>query len=75
VRHAIRARHYSRRTEQAYVDWIRRYIIFHNTKQVPECGDRVGMAVCISGGADLPRSAVRAAVLVSPARVSRAAGA
>ena len=29
VRHAIRTRHYSRRTAQAYVDWIRRYIAFH----------------------------------------------
>jgi integron integrase len=29
VRHAIRARHYSRRTEVAYVTWIRRYIGFH----------------------------------------------
>ena len=29
VRHAIRARHYSRRTEEAYVYWIRRYILFH----------------------------------------------
>jgi len=29
VRAAIRTRHYSRRTEQAYVDWIRRFIVFH----------------------------------------------
>jgi len=29
VRHAIRLRHYSRRTEEAYVHWIRRYIVFH----------------------------------------------
>jgi integron integrase len=29
VRDAIRARHYSRRTEEAYVVWIRRYIVFH----------------------------------------------
>jgi hypothetical protein len=29
VRTAVRLRHYSRRTEQAYVDWIRRYILFH----------------------------------------------
>jgi site-specific recombinase XerD len=29
VRDAIRARHYSRRTEVAYVAWIRRYIGFH----------------------------------------------
>jgi integron integrase len=29
VREAIRVRHYSRRTETAYVTWIRRYIGFH----------------------------------------------
>jgi integron integrase len=29
VRDAIRTRHYSRRTEEAYVYWIRRYIVFH----------------------------------------------
>ena len=29
VRDAIRTRHYSRRTEVAYVTWIRRYIGFH----------------------------------------------
>ncbi len=29
VRAAIRTRHYSRRTEEAYVYWIRRYIVFH----------------------------------------------
>jgi integron integrase len=29
VREAIRVRHYSRRTEEAYVHWIRRYIVFH----------------------------------------------
>lgn len=30
VRDAIRVKHYSYRTEQAYVDWNRRYILFHN---------------------------------------------
>ncbi|MFZ2491379.1 MAG: integron integrase [Thermoanaerobaculia bacterium] len=30
VREAIRTRHYSRRTEDAYVQWIRRYILFHH---------------------------------------------
>jgi hypothetical protein len=34
VRAEIRARHYSRRTEEAYVHWIRRYIVFHG-KQHP----------------------------------------
>jgi len=32
VRHAIRTRHYSPRTEDAYVHWIRRYIVFHEKK-------------------------------------------
>jgi hypothetical protein len=36
VRHAIRARHYSPRTEQAYVHWIRRYILFHGKRQPAE---------------------------------------
>lgn len=35
VRTAIRARRYSVRTEQAYVSWIRRYILFHG-KQHPK---------------------------------------
>ena len=29
VRAAIRARHYSLRTEEAYVQWIKRFIFFH----------------------------------------------
>ena len=32
VRAALRARHYSRRTEEAYVAWIRRYIFFHGKR-------------------------------------------
>ena len=32
VRRAIRLRHYSRRTEEAYVTWIRRFIVFHNKR-------------------------------------------
>src|SRR5262245_36447128 len=32
AREAIRLRHYSRRTEQAYVGWIRRYILFHGKR-------------------------------------------
>ena len=35
VRNCIRRRHYSIRTEQCYVDWIKRYIYFHK-KQHPE---------------------------------------
>lgn len=29
VREALRPRHYSRRTEKAYVGWIRRFPLFH----------------------------------------------
>jgi integrase len=38
VRHAIRTRHYSRRTEQAYVDWIHRYIAFHRMTHPAQLG-------------------------------------
>src|SRR5262245_47551511 len=38
VRHAIRARHYSRRTEKAYVHWIRRFIFFHGKRHPSEMG-------------------------------------
>src|SRR3989449_9805730 len=38
VRDAIRARHYSRRTEEAYVGWIRRFIFFHGKRHPAEMG-------------------------------------
>jgi hypothetical protein len=38
VRAAIRTRHYSRRTEKAYVAWIRRYILFHGKRHPLEMG-------------------------------------
>jgi hypothetical protein len=38
VRLAIRARHYSPRTEKAYVAWIRQYISFHGKRHPDELG-------------------------------------
>ena len=38
VRAAIRLRHYSRRTEEPYVGWIRRYIVFHGKRHPLEMG-------------------------------------
>jgi site-specific recombinase XerD len=38
VRGAIRARHYSVRTEKAYVAWIKRYIFFHDKRHPAEMG-------------------------------------
>lgn len=32
VRHRIRLKHYSLRTEQAYCDWIRRFVVFHGKR-------------------------------------------
>ncbi len=40
VRMAIRTRHYSRRTEESYVDWIRRFIVFHGKRHPAEMGER-----------------------------------
>ena len=38
VRHAIRARLYSRRTEKAYIVWIRRFILFHGKRHPATMG-------------------------------------
>src|SRR5882762_7068819 len=38
VRDASRARHYSRRTEKAYVGWIKRYIFFHAKRHPVDMG-------------------------------------
>jgi hypothetical protein len=36
LREAIRYRHYSYRTEQAYVEWVRRYVLFHGKRHPAE---------------------------------------
>ncbi len=38
LRRAIQVRHYSRRTEQAYLAWIRRFIVFNGTRHPRELG-------------------------------------
>ncbi len=38
VREALRLRHYSYRTEQSYVLWIKRYIFFHNKRHPKDMG-------------------------------------
>ncbi|ADE14437.1 integron integrase [Nitrosococcus halophilus Nc 4] len=40
VRQAIRVRHFSIRTEQAYVAWIKRFILFHQRRHPLEMGER-----------------------------------
>ena len=38
VRHCIRARHYSFRTERTYLHWIRRFVVFHGRRHPREMG-------------------------------------
>ena len=38
VRSAVRLRHFSPRTEESYVGWIRRYIVFHRKRHPQEMG-------------------------------------
>src|SRR5213083_3768399 len=39
VRDVIRRKHYSIRTEQAYVDWIERFIIYHKKRHPAEMAE------------------------------------
>jgi site-specific recombinase XerD len=38
LRQALRLHHYSRRTEEAYVGWVRRYVRFHGLRHPRELG-------------------------------------
>jgi len=39
LRTALRARHYSLRTEEAYAAWVRRYVVFHGKRHPTEMGE------------------------------------
>lgn len=39
VRRAMRLRHYSLRTEQTYLDWIRQFILFHGKRHPKDLGE------------------------------------
>lgn len=38
ARDTMRLKHYSRHTEDAYADWIKRYILFHGKRHPAEMG-------------------------------------
>jgi len=40
VRDVMRRRHYSIRTEQAYSNWIKQYILFHEKRHPKDMGER-----------------------------------
>jgi integrase len=48
VRQAIRARHLSQNTEQAYIGWIKRYIFFHGKRHPAEIGRFLSSLACES---------------------------
>ena len=39
LRTAIRLRHFSRKTEEAYVGWVRRFILFHGKRHPADMGE------------------------------------
>ncbi|MEK7700080.1 MAG: phage integrase N-terminal SAM-like domain-containing protein, partial [Planctomycetota bacterium] len=39
LREALRARHYSRRTEQTYCHWVKRFIFFHKVRHPAEMAE------------------------------------
>lgn len=40
VRDQLRLKHYSLKTEQAYISWIKRFILFHNKRHPNEMGEQ-----------------------------------
>ena len=47
VRQVLGAKHYSKRTEEAYVHWILRFIIYHNSRHPKDTGEKeVGDFLC-----------------------------
>jgi hypothetical protein len=46
TRAALHTRHYSRRTKEAYVGWIRRYIFSHGKRHPAEMGADMGLTRC-----------------------------
>jgi hypothetical protein len=40
ARERMRARHLSLRTEKSYINWMRRYILFHEKRHPAEMGER-----------------------------------
>jgi hypothetical protein len=38
LREVIRLKHYAYRTEETYVQWVRRYILFHEKRHPREMG-------------------------------------
>jgi len=40
IRHVLRTKHYSIRTEKAYLTWIKRFILYHNKRHPEDMGEQ-----------------------------------
>jgi len=58
VREALRSRHYSRQTEQAYCHWVKRFIVFHGVRHPADMAE-------LEVNAFLPHLAIKARVSAS----------
>src|SRR5690348_17271253 len=80
LRAAIRVRHYSRRTEEAYVSWVRRFVRFHGMRHPAELGERdvarflTSLAVDREVSASTQNQALSALLFVYDAVLGRALG-
>ncbi len=80
MRAAARVRHYSYRTEQAYVHWVRRFILFHGKRHPAEMGEaEVGaflthLAVSREVSASTQNQALNALVFLYEAVLERPLG-
>ncbi len=65
MRAVLRRKHYSTRTEQAYCEWVRRFVKFHQMKNRDqfEGGESVVRVTAISFSVPGSRSAIRSSVL------------
>jgi hypothetical protein len=58
VRDAIRVKHYSYKTEQSYVEWVKRFILFHDKRHPSDMSEIINFLHSNSFGKafDLSRS-------------------
>jgi hypothetical protein len=66
VRSALRVRHYSRRTERAYIGWIRRFILFHGKRHPREIVTRFLSALATDANVSASTQNPGAGCLVVP---------
>jgi integrase len=71
MREALRSRHYSRRTEQAYCGWVKRFIVFHNLRhpeKIPQANRWRNRETGKEGRHHMDESPLRRAVKEAAAR-------